>query len=365
MSCLLALAPLTAHAESSTNSTKHTKNSSQSKPGKSSAKKAVVAQDGELANFSQWKEVNTFIDDMVARHGFDKKELQTLFDKVRYLDTAIKLVKPAPNNRPKNWQAYRARFVEPTRINAGVAFWNEHALALTRAQEQYGVPAEIIVGIIGVETIYGRNTGSFRVMDTLTTLSFDYPKTANREARMVFFRGELENALLIARESRIDPLSLLGSYAGAIGWPQFMPSSIRQYAVDFDGDGKIDLRNSPIDAIGSVAHFLKIHGWQRGEPTVFPATFDSSDSAKTEQLLNRGLEATFTANELKDAGVVPGVQLPAGLRFGLVDLQNGEAPTEHWLATNNFFAITQYNRSYFYAMSVVELARALRTAREQ
>jgi membrane-bound lytic murein transglycosylase B len=298
---------------------------------------------------------------MVARNGFDKKALQALFDQVRYLDSVIKLVKPAPRQRTKNWQAYRVRFVEPTRIKAGTAFWNEHALALTRAEAEYGVPADIIVGIIGVESIYGRNTGNFRVMDSLTTLSFDYPQTANRDARMAFFRGELESTLLFARESHIDPLALLGSYAGAIGWPQFMPSSIRHYAVDFDGNGKVDLRNSPIDAIGSVANFLKIHGWQRGEPTVFPVTIKAA--VNTEPLLNRGLEATFTADELKAAGVVPGTELPVGLRLGLVDLQNGDAPTEYWLASNNFFSITQYNRSYFYAMSVLELARAVRAMR--
>jgi membrane-bound lytic murein transglycosylase B len=365
LACLL---PAAVHAESTTHKSKTDKSKTSDTKAKNAKqakqkKKAAAADDGEFANFSQWKEVNDFIDEMVSRNGFDKPALQALFNKARYIDTAIQLIKPAPSGKPKNWQAYRARFVEPKRINAGVDFWNEHELALSRAEAQYGVPAEIIVGIIGVETVYGRNTGNFRVLDAVTTLAFDYPKTANRDARMAFFRGELENTLLFARESNIDPFSLLGSYAGAIGWPQFMPSSIRQYAVDFDGNGKIDLRNSPVDAIGSVANFLKIHGWQRGEPTVFPATV--TDAGKIDNLINQGLEAKFSADELRAAGVVPGSELPAGLRFGLVDLQNGDAPTDHWLATNNFFAITQYNRSYFYAMSVIDLARAVRTARAQ
>jgi len=365
----LSLACLTgcAQTQPSVASSSKAKTDVKAKKAKSKpAKPAAPAQDEEFANFSQWKEVNRFIDEMAERNGFDKATLQAMFNKTRYLDTAIRLIKPAPSNKPKNWQAYRARFVEPVRISGGVDFWNEHEIALARAQEQYGVPAEIIVAIIGVETVYGRNTGNFRVIDSLTTLAFDYPDTPNREARMAFFRGELENALLFARDSKIDPFSLLGSYAGAIGWPQFMPSSIRQYAVDFDGNGKIDLRNSPVDAIGSVANFLTIHGWQRGEPTVFPATLTAIDgSNKWESLLNQGLEAKFSQDDLKAVGAGSDAPLPAGMRFGLVDLQNGTGPTEYWLATNNFFAITQYNRSYFYAMSVIDLSRAVRAARNR
>ncbi|MGZ3252705.1 MAG: lytic murein transglycosylase, partial [Burkholderiaceae bacterium] len=179
---------------------------------------------------------------------------------------------------------------------------------------------------------------------------------------------ELENTLLFARDSGIDPFSLLGSYAGAIGWPQFMPSSIRQYAVDFDGNGKIDLRSSPVDAIGSIANFLVQHGWQRGEPIVFPATVSSSSGENANNAwsayIGRELEAKFKLDELKSAGVVPGIEPPVGMSFGLVDLQNGLEPTEYWLGAANFFAITQYNRSFFYAMSVIELGRAVRVARD-
>jgi membrane-bound lytic murein transglycosylase B len=319
---------------------------------------------GEFANFTQWKDVSDFIDRMAEKHGFERAGLESVFRKVRYVDATIQLIKPAPPGKPKNWQAYRARFVEPVRIDAGVAFWNQYADALARAEERYGVPAEIIVGILGVETIYGRNTGNFRVLDALTTLAFDYPDTPTRTARMAFFRGELENTLLFARDSNIDPFSLLGSYAGAIGLPQFMPGSIRNYAIDFDGDGKIDLRNSPVDAIGSVANFLAEHGWKRGEPIVFPATVSNSESNRGwDMFIGQGLEAKFSVDELKASGVVPTVEPPADMLYGLVDLQNGSEPTEYWLGARNFFAITRYNRSYFYAMSVVDLGRAVRVAR--
>ncbi|WP_075257121.1 lytic murein transglycosylase B [Herbaspirillum camelliae] len=338
--------------------------SNKQSPKKAPAKKKVVPEDqGEFVNFNEWKEVARFMDEMVERNHFSRSELNSLFAQTRYLDSAIQLIKPAPSNKPKNWFAYRARFVEPVRINAGVDFWNTYGVALARAEAQYGVPMEIIAGIIGVETVYGRNTGNFRVMDAISTLAFDYPNTPNREARMAFFRGELENTLLLAREAGIDPLTLRGSYAGAIGWPQFMPGSIREYAVDFDGDGKIDLRNSPVDAIGSVAHYLAVHGWQRGQPVAFPVTV-STENRQWETMLNQGLEAKYSVDELRAAGVVlPDV--PADLRFGLVDLQNGTNPTEYWIGTANFFAITQYNRSYFYAMSVAELGRAVAAARNR
>jgi membrane-bound lytic murein transglycosylase B len=350
---------------------------------KKAAKKLAAAdaqQDGEFANFGQWHEVAAFIDDMVARNGFDRAALNKVFSKTRYIDSAIRLIKPAPAGRPKNWTAYRLRFVEPVRINAGAQFWNKYEGELTRAEITYGVPAEIIVAIIGVETIYGSNTGNFRVMDAITTLAFDYPDTPNRDARMQFFRGELENTLLFARESHIDPFSLLGSYAGAIGLPQFMPSSIRQYAVDFDGDGKIDLRNSPVDAIGSVAHFLSVHGWRRDLPLVYPVKAPADDAAAQawQPLLDKGLEATYSLNDIKAAGIVPTGNIPAtpkadpntdnpdsDVKYGLIDLQNGNGPTEYWLGSDNFFAITKYNRSYFYAMSVIDLSRAIRAAREQ
>jgi membrane-bound lytic murein transglycosylase B len=356
---------LLAFATTACASAKKEETRSAGEPASSAKKVASKPEDlSEFANFTQWKEVVDFIDRMVAEHGFDRTELESIFKNVKYVETTIQLIKPAPPGRPKNWAAYRARFVDPTRINAGVAFWNTYADALARAEEQYGVPAEIIVGIIGVETIYGRNTGNFRVLDAVTTLAFDYPDTPTRAARMKFFRGEIENTLLFARENDIDPFTLLGSYAGAIGWPQFMPSSIRNFAIDFDGDGKINLSSSPVDAIGSVAHFLVKHGWKRGEPIVFPAAVSTSEgSVHWDAFISKGLEAKYKLEELKAAGVSPRSGTPADMMFGLVDLQNGEDPTEYWLGTENFFAITKYNRSYFYAMSVIDLGRAVRTAR--
>ena len=329
--------------------------------------KPVTDVDGEFADFTQWKEVSEFIERMVSEHSFDRIELEKLFRQTRYVESAIRLMKPAPAGKPKNWHAYRARFIDPIRINAGVRFWNENVEALARAEAQYGVPAEIVVGIIGVETVYGRNTGNFRVMDAITTLAFDYPDTPTRAARMAFFRGELENTLLLARDSHIDPLSLLGSYAGAIGLPQFMPGSIREFAVDFDNDGKVDLRNSAVDAIGSVANYLSKHGWRSGAPIVFASTVSAADgngARAWDQFIGQGLEAKFNVSELKAAGVDPSVQIPDDVLLGLVDLQNGTAPTEYWLGTANFYAITQYNRSYFYAMSVLDLGHAVRVARD-
>ncbi|MDO8701051.1 MAG: lytic murein transglycosylase B [Undibacterium sp.] len=327
------------------------------------------AVSAEFVHFSQWKEVAEFIDQMVTRHGFDKARLDTTFDQVRYVESAIQLIKPAPPGRPKNWKAYRARFVEKNRIDAGIAFWDTHADALDKAEREYGVPAEIVVGLIGVETIYGRNTGNFRVMDALTTLAFAYPDTPTRLTRMAFFRTELENLLLLSRDSLIDPFSFKGSYAGAIGLPQFMPGSIRSYAVDFNGDGQIDLLTSPADAIGSIANYLSLHGWKKGLPTVFPATLISAETDldksadKLNTVLSQGLKASYSLNELRPLATTASQDIPDHLLYGLVDLQNGNDPTEYWLATDNFFAITQYNRSYFYAMSVIDLGRVIALAR--
>jgi len=326
---------------------------------------SVVDTDNEHVNFLEWQPVREFIDGMVAQHGFERTALETLFGQVRFIDTAVQLVKPAPPGKPKNWQAYSARFIEPIRIRAGVRFWEENAEALKRAEAAYGVPAEIIVGIIGIETIYGRDTGRFRVLDSLTTLAFAYPDAPNQAARQAFFRDELANTLVLARERGYDPFSLLGSFAGAVGLPQFMPSNILKYGVDFDNDGRVDLRGSSVDAIGSVANFLIQHGWNpehRG-PAAYAA--DVSPTRAWESLLGLGLEATLKPEALRAAGVVTSTPLPAENLYGLIDLQNGAEPTEYWVANDNFYAITKYNRSYFYAMSVIDLGHAVRAARPE
>jgi membrane-bound lytic murein transglycosylase B len=322
----------------------------------------AIDYDGEQVNFNEWQEVRAFEDDMVAKHGFDRPALDELVRKLRYVESAVTLMKPAPPGKPKNWQAYRERFIEPIRIRAGLRFWDENADTLARAETQFGVPADIIVGLLGIETLYGRDTGRFRVLDALTTLAFAYPETPTRADRMAFFRSELENTLVFAREAGIDPLSLSGSFAGAVGMPQFMPGNILKYGVDFDGDGHIDLSGSSADAIGSVANFLARHGWNRNEngPPAYPATVAP---ARAWERLVGGLSARYRPEELAETGVATEVSLSPERLYGLVDLQNGAEATEYWVANDNFFAITNYNRSYFYAMSVIELGRAIKLAR--
>lgn len=367
----LALLAVCTNSEAAAANASHAHAAAHVKNGKAkAAKKIPVAEtkrtvevEGEQINFGEWQAVRDFEDQMVEKHGFDRPALESLVKQIRYVESAVTLMKPALPGKPKNWQAYRERFIEPIRIRAGVRFWDEHADMLARAEQEFGVPSEIIVGLLGIETLYGRDTGRFRVLDALTTLAFAYPETPNRAERMAFFRSELENALLFAREYKLDPLGLSGSFAGAVGMPQFMPGNILKYGVDFDGDGKIDLRNSSADAIASVANYLAKHGWKREEtgPAAIPA--EVSPTRAWESLLGSGLAARYKPEELAAAGVSTQVALPEGRMYGLVDLQNGADPTEYWVANDNFFAITKYNRSYFYAMSVIELGRAVRIAR--
>ena len=313
---------------------------------------------GSAVQYQNRAEVQVFIAEMAQKHGFDEAELKFLFSRARYYPGIIDLITPPTHPRARSWQAYRARFLDPLRIDGGVALWRRHGETLARAEKEYGVPAEIIIAIMGVETVYGRNTGGFRVIDALTTLAFDYPRRAD------FFRSELENYLLFAREEGIDIFTLKGSYAGAIGIPQFMPSSWRKWAVDFDGDGKIDLRNSFADAIGSVANYLKVHGWVAGAPIAFPARVEG---AAWRELLERDILPSVKVAELSKLGVASETLsrqgLPDDTLCALVDLVTPDAPTEYWVGLQNFYVITRYNRSSFYAMSVMELARAVKLAR--
>lgn len=326
--------------------------------------KSITSED---VHYLEWKEVQEFIEQMQTQHQFDKAQLSAIFDKTRYIETVVQLIKPMPAGKPKNWKVYRARFVENARIDAGVAFWERNVEALNRAENLYGVPAEIIVGLIGVETIYGKNTGNFRAIDALTTLAFSYPETPTKEARMSFFKKELSELLLWTRESGIDIFSVKGSYAGALGLAQFMPSSLRQYAVDFDKDGNIDLKESETDAIGSVAHYLAVHGWKKNLPYAFPASLsnDKIDEQQLATILAQGLKATYLLDDLRPIVSTPDENAPRNLKYGLIDLQNGDTPTEYWLGTDNFFAIAQYNRSYFYAMSVIDLGKVISLARRK
>ena len=323
------------------------------------------ADEPEFTNFTQWRGVAELIDELSDQHGFQRDTLKAQFSKVHYLENVVRLINPPPASKLKNWTAYRERFIEPIRLQAGVTFWKKYEAALTRAETEFGVPAAIIVGILGVETMYGKMTGNVRVVDALATLAFAYPPTTNREARMQYFRDELKQIFLLAQENDMDPLSFYGSFAGAIGLPQFMPGSIRRFAVDFDGDGKIDLRNSPVDAIGSIASFLSQHGWQADQPLVFPVKVSSETDVSWRDMVGQSLEAKFTRQELEQAGIVINNNIPDSISYGLVDLQDGERPTLYWLGTTNFFAIAQYNRSFFYAMTVIELGKAVQQQRQR
>jgi membrane-bound lytic murein transglycosylase B len=254
----------------------------------------------------------------------------------------------------RSWQAYRTNFVNERRIAAGVQFWAQHAPALERAEARYGVPAEVIVGIIGVETEFGRNTGAFRVVDALATLAFDYPRRAD------FFRAQLEEFLLFAREGDVNVLGVKGSYAGAMGIPQFMPGSYRRFAVDFDGDGRRDLHASAADAIGSVGNFLSEHGWQRDAPVAFAASVQ--DDA-FRPFADDGLKPRHAASALRTAGVAFDETVPDDAQCVLVELKSPDAPPAYRVGLHNFFVLTRYNRSGFYASAVSDLAAAVRAAR--
>jgi membrane-bound lytic murein transglycosylase B len=277
--------------------------------------------------------------------------------KAKVKDSAAKAMMPAPVPTAKNWTVYRSRFVEPIRIRAGVNFWHIYEADLKRAESQYGVPAAIIAGVLGVETIYGRNTGNFRVLDVLMTLTLDFPK--GRSDRSAFFKDELGQFLKLCQEQSIAPDSMLGSYAGAVGMPQFMPSSIRRYAVDFDGDGHIDLMRSPVDAIGSVAHYLAEHGWQSNLPTYYDIAPPRDNSALTK-LLAPDILPSFSAKEMQELGanLSPSAQNHPG-PLALVQLFNGQSTPTLIAGTANFYAITRYNQSSYYALAVIQLGDAV------
>jgi len=299
-------------------------------------------------------DVEGFIRDLVTRHAFDAGELEAVFSRARREDGVLAAMQAQPRQLD-SWEAYRALFVNERHVKAGLEFWNENRAALARARARYGVPEEIVIAILGVETFYGRNTGRWRVIDALTTLAFDYPPRAQ------FFRGELENYLLFVRDLEIDVFSVKGSYAGAIGIPQFMPGSYLRYAVDFDGDGTTDLRGNAADAIGSVANFLRGHGWRRGEPVQRRA---SVSGAGYEALVSSSLLPSSTIGALRAAGVVArGPALPPDMPAMLLRLDTPERPADFRVGLQNFYVLTRYNRSPFYALSVADLGDALRAAR--
>jgi membrane-bound lytic murein transglycosylase B len=299
-----------------------------------------------------------FADDLAARRDLDPDWVRDAIGQSRYNATVVRLMQPPTKAFVKNWRVYRSRFIDPVRIEAGRRFWLENQQTLERAEKEYGVPAEIIVGIIGVETIYGRDTGSFRVMDALTTLAFDFPANHPRaRERSEFFKGEIEQFLTLQRRLETNPFDALGSFAGAMGMPQFMPSSRVKYAVDFDGDGNIDLSGSPADVIGSVASYFKAFNWQPGMPTHYPVSFDKSrldmDALMAPDILPTFSVASFTGK----GAVLEGPALQHQGPLALVELLNGQDAPQYVAGTENFYAITRYNWSSYYAMAVIELGR--------
>ncbi|MFO1206638.1 MAG: lytic murein transglycosylase B [Burkholderiales bacterium] len=297
-------------------------------------------------------EVEAFVVEMSERHGFNASALRRLLAKARTQDAILRAMARPGTARP--WFEYRPRYVNPLRVADGLEFWSDNAATVARASERYGVPQEIIVATLGVETNYGRDTGKFRVLDALYTLAFDWPPRAE------YFRGELEQFLLLAREYGIDPLQPRGSYAGAMGIAQFMPSSYRKYAVDFDGSGRPDLSRSA-DAIGSVANYMNAFGWKPGGLVAVPA---DAQGERVDEFVDMGLEPKVSVESLAEAGIRPqaAATAPGTTEAALLRLQGEEGPL-YFLGFTNFYVITRYNRSVNYAMSLFDLAEELAAAR--
>ncbi|MGM3386380.1 lytic murein transglycosylase B [Stutzerimonas stutzeri] len=307
-----------------------------------------VAQAGDY----EGEKVAEFVQEMTRDYGFASEQLVDLLAQAERKQGILDAIS-RPAERVKPWKEYRPIFLTESRIAQGVDFWRENETALARAEAEFGVPAEVVVAIIGVETFYGRNTGGHRVIDALTTLGFDYPP------RQPFFRQQLKEFLLLAREEQVDPLTLTGSYAGAMGLPQFMPSSFRAYAVDFDEDGHIDIWKNPVDAIGSAANYFKQHGWSAGEPVVARARVAGDRHAEG---LTEGLEPILTAAQLRELGWTIDTEVPDDTQVTAFRLDGAEGD-EYWVGLPNFYVITRYNRSVMYAMAVHQLAGQLAAAR--
>ncbi|HEY0822226.1 MAG TPA: lytic murein transglycosylase B [Ramlibacter sp.] len=304
-----------------------------------------------------------FAEDLAARRDLDPAWVRRVVGQAQNLAVVTRLMQPPPATQPKNWKLYRSRFIDATRIAAGVRFWNENRATLARAEQEFGVPAEMIVGIVGVETIYGQQMGDFRVLDALATLSFDFPASHPRAAeRTQYFRKELEQFIALHQAERTSPFRPRGSYAGAWGMPQFMPSSLARWGVDYDGDKKVDLANSTEDVIGSVANYFKGYGWQTGMPTHYPVRFDPA-KLDLDALMAPDILPTFTAARFQEKGaILEGAALEHKGPLALVELQNGGEPPTYVAGTENFYVITRYNWSSYYAMAVIELGREVREA---
>jgi membrane-bound lytic murein transglycosylase B len=311
---------------------------------------AAIAQE----RLEQFPDVHTLIGEMVQEHQFESSELSALFQQVEFQPRIIEAISRPAESKP--WHEYRPIFLNENRIRGGVAFWADNEALLTQAQQKYGVAPEIIVAIIGVETHYGRHKGSYRVLDALSTLGFGYPP------RSPFFRSQIKEFLLMAREEQRDPLGFVGSYAGAMGMPQFIPSSFRNYAVDFDRDGRRDLWENRADIIGSVANYFHRHHWSTGQPVAVRA--EGSASAM-EPFLNRDIKPATPLSALLAAGIKPQQPAPPleAQEVTLLALDSAPEVKEHWITLHNFYVITRYNRSPLYAMAVHQLSEAIRSSR--
>jgi membrane-bound lytic murein transglycosylase B len=314
---------------------------------------------GTGPSYAERPEAIEFAQQVAQRRQLPIDWVRQAMAQARQSPTVVTLMQPASSPFVKNWRVYRSRFLDEIRINAGIRFWRSHEAHLRRAESTYGVPAEIVVAILGVETLYGRQMGQFRVIDALATLAFDFPARHPRAAeRSDFFRKELEHFLAAQHRSQSDPSVPLGSYAGATGMPQFMPSSIAHFAVDFDGDGRIDLRNSIADVVGSVAHYLKAFDWKPGMPTHYPVQF--KPDANLPDLLAPDILPTFSAQAFQEKGaMLEGAATSHNGPLALIELLNGTDAPSYVAGTENFYVITRYNWSSYYAMAVIELGQEI------
>ncbi len=292
-------------------------------------------------------EYETFVDELVAKHGLDRATLRRLFAQIRPQPSIIRAMNAPSTSRP--WHVFRKNHVDAVHINGGVKFWTQHAATLARATREFGVPEEIITATIGIETHYGGYTGNFRILDALATLAFDYPKRAE------FFRDELEQFVLMGKEMSLDLANLRGSYAGAMGIPQFMPSSYRKFAIDFDGDGQRNLWSNVADVIGSVANYYKLHEWQPGEAIVVPARVSATPDAS----LVDDITPKTPISEFRKLGIQPAADVKDSALAALLPLET-ETGMQYWFGLKNFYVITRYNRSTNYAMAVYEIAQGIK-----
>ncbi len=309
-----------------------------------------VAADGlTTTRFGNREDVQAFIREISTRHDWEVQPLQDLFDAVQSRPAIITALDKPSTSRP--WYQFQSSFLTTKKIRNGSQFWRQHQQWLTRARDKFGVPEEIIVAIIGIETDYGRQTGRHRAIDALATIAFDYPRRAD------YFKQELEQFLLLTREEATDPLSLRSSYAGALGWPQFMPSSYRNYAVDFDGDGVRDIWGNPADVIGSIGYYFSKFGWRKDAPIALRA---SDADNRIPSLAGDRFQLRYSVAELQAMNITS--ESPVAPEEKAIPFQIERAPLEQqsWLGLNNFYVLTRYNKSINYAMAAFQLAEAIR-----